>query len=426
MSDARLVGLVAAVGMLASACATPPVTPMPEASRRSVTALSGDVSGIKQSDTSKLGARGSAEGGRLGAAGGARDLSNSGLGLATILLLPAAMAIGGAIGASAAQPEDVVDTARANLRIVIQDTDFTEMLRSRLAASKAGGNVEIVSLTSGASGAPVQAASGTPPSHTIAVEYRLNLYTEDLVNPKIGVFVQAKVQVMSVDRKQVLHTAAWNYCGELQDFIAMSANNAAPLRAQIDTAATTLAEAIPHDLFVSKEPRYLTIKQTCMDFRNLPGGTGYARRNDYQPPMIDQTPQARAAVAMAPAAISAPVTPVAATVAPAAGPFDGGYSGPFVFSGGAASVGPAFGRSVSVRVLNGTGTGTIESVHCGSAPVSLVISPSGDITGQASSFDLNCSKITQSIQGRAAGGQLDLTFDGLPLARGRATLIRSQ
>ena len=411
-----------------------------------MTAISGDVSGIKQSDTSKLGARGSAEGGRLGAAAGAREMGNSGAGLAAILLMPVALAVGGAVGAASAQPEDVVDAARANLRIVIQDTDFTEMLRSRLAASKAGGNVEIVSLTSGASGAPAQTGSGTPPSHTIALEYRLSLYGEDLVNPRIGIFVQAKVQVMSADRKQVLHTATWNYCGEQQDFVAMSANHAAALRVQIENAATTLAEAIPHDLFASKEPRHLTIKGSCMNFGNLPSFTGRpAYAAVAAPPKamtVPPTPVVAAAVPVAAAtSVAAPMaapplaatvrpTPfVAAAVTPAAtasvtptGTFDGSYSGPFVFSGGMASYGAAFGRSVSIAVLNGNGNGTLNSSHCGSAPVSLTISPAGDITGQASGFDLDCGKLAQSVRGSAAGGKLQLTFINPGPGGGTATL----
>ena len=41
----------------------------------------------------------------------------------------------------------------------------------------------------------------------------------------------------------------------------MAANNAAALRAQIDQAAAVLAEAIPYDLYVSKQPRHLLGEQ---------------------------------------------------------------------------------------------------------------------------------------------------------------------
>ena len=61
---------------LLSGCAQAPVSPIPEPTRRSVTSISGDVSGLKHADTSRLGARGSAEGAQLGAQQGA-SLFNS-------------------------------------------------------------------------------------------------------------------------------------------------------------------------------------------------------------------------------------------------------------------------------------------------------------------------------------------------------------
>ena len=74
MHVGRLVTSAVAVALLASACAQAPVHPIPEPARRSVTAISGDVSGLKHSDTSKLGARGSSEGAQLGAQQGASVL----------------------------------------------------------------------------------------------------------------------------------------------------------------------------------------------------------------------------------------------------------------------------------------------------------------------------------------------------------------
>ncbi|MSP76285.1 MAG: hypothetical protein EXR12_09130 [Rhodospirillaceae bacterium] len=132
---------------------------------------------------------------------------------------------------------------------------------------------------------------------------------------------------------------------------------------------------------------------------------------------------AAAPAASPPAVVTPPIPPPAtAGPAPSGGAFDGHYSGPFVFTGARASFGAAFGRSVSVSVRNGNGTGTLNTSHCGSAPISFTISPTGDITGQGSGFDLECSKITQSIRGRATNGQLDLIFDGIPTGQGKATL----
>lgn len=271
----RFFAVMSLVCFLASACAQPPVTPIPDSTRRTITSVSGDISGIKNSDTSQIGARGSAEGGQRGAAQGVATMTSSGT-LLGLLLAPVGAAVGGAKGASEAQSEDVVDTTRSDLRLAMQDTDFAEDLRARLAASTIAGDIVVSSMTSGASTAAQQSATnvsaGSAPSHIIALEYRLAIFHQAHVNPKIALIAQVTAQVQSPDRKQMLHKATWTYCGQPYDFVQMGANNAALLRGQINTAAAVLAEAIPYDLFVSKVPRPL--KGYCMDFSDLPSGTG--------------------------------------------------------------------------------------------------------------------------------------------------------
>jgi hypothetical protein len=273
MGSLRFAGIAGAITCSVSACVEPPVKPIPDSSRRSVLSISGDVSGVKDSDTSKLGARGADEGGRLGALQGAAEVSKGGS-LLGVLLMPVGAAVGGAKGAAEAQSTDVVDETRSNLRIAIQETDFTELLRSRLAASKAAGDIEIVGVTTGASTAPRQGKDGPVAGHVVAVEYRMNIYGEHLVNPDVGIYVRVTAQVQSPDRRQMIHKATWSYCGERQHFVQLGANKAAVLRAQIDNAAAILAEAIPYDLYVSNQPRKLAIKGACMDFSDLPSGIG--------------------------------------------------------------------------------------------------------------------------------------------------------
>ena len=274
MVVARILAIVSVACVFVTACAEPPVTPIPYSTRQSITSISGDVSGIKNSDTSQIGARGSAEGGQRGAAQGVATMTSSGT-LLGLLLAPVGAAVGGAKGASEAQSEDVVDSTRADLRLAMQDTDFSEDLRARLAASKIAGDIVVSSMTSGASTAAQQSAAGAvsgPPAHIIALEYKLAIFHQAHVNPKIALIAQVTAQVQSPDRKQMLHKATWTYCGQPYDFVQMGANNAALLRGQINTAATVLAEAIPYDLFVSRVPRPL--KGYCMDFSDLPSGTG--------------------------------------------------------------------------------------------------------------------------------------------------------
>ena len=90
---------------------------------------------------------------------------------------------------------------------------------------------------------------------------------------EVGVLVEATAQVRDPAGGQPVHHATWSYCGERDHFVA--ANHAAPLRAQIDQAATVLAEAIPYDVYVSEQPRPLqAAKPACMDFSDLPSGIG--------------------------------------------------------------------------------------------------------------------------------------------------------
>jgi hypothetical protein len=274
MVAARVLAISSVVCVLVAGCVEPPVKPIPEATLRTITSVSGDISGVKNSDTSQIGARGSTEGGQRGAAQGAATIASGGS-LLGLLLMPVGAAVGGAKGATEAQSEDVVDATRSDMRLAMQDTDFAEDLRTRLAASKVAGDIVVSSMTAGASTAAQQTAiapaSGAP-AHIIALEYRLAIFHQAHVNPKIALVAQVTAQVQSPDRKQMLHKATWTYCGQPYDFVQMGANQAALLRGQINTAAAVLAEAIPYDLFVSKQPRPL--KGYCMDFIDLPSGTG--------------------------------------------------------------------------------------------------------------------------------------------------------
>ena len=272
MGLGRVAAIVGAIAILASACAEPPVKPIPDSSRRSVTAISADLSGVKQSDTSKIGARGSSEGSQRGAAQGIAATTGGGSVLG-LLLAPIGAAVGGAKGASDAQSEMVVDDTRTNLRIAMQETDFGELLRSRLAAAGAAGEIEIVGATTGAATAPLQSAAGKPVGQVLALEYRVAIAHPYHVNPQIGIVVTVAAQVSSSDRKALVHQATWTYCSPRQDFVKMGESQAAALRSEIDTAATVLAEAIPYDLYVSNQPRPLKNMQ-CMDFSNLPSGRG--------------------------------------------------------------------------------------------------------------------------------------------------------
>jgi hypothetical protein len=272
----RSLALVAVVSL--AACAETPVTPIPDAARRNVTAVSGDVQGLKYSDTSKLGARGSGEGAQLGALQGAAYLQGAG-GLLGLAVMGVGAIVGSAKGASEAQAADIVDQTRGQLHRAIDDTDFTELLRARLSQSKSAGDIEIINVTSQAVPLDSVANNARSPDHYLAIEYRLGLHRHNLVNPEIGVLVLVHVRVRDPGRNQQIHQAIWAWCGEPRHFVQMAANDAAAVRAQIDQAATVLAEAIPYDLYLNRKPRALrSTRPPCMDFADLPSAATRAVR----------------------------------------------------------------------------------------------------------------------------------------------------
>lgn len=70
----------------------------------------------------------------------------------------------------------------------------------------------------------------------------------------------------------------------------------------------------------------------------------------------------------------------------------------------------ADGRVVTfkLKVTNGVGAGTQIQRECGATPITLRISPTGNVTGLALMFSSTCLKTEMAIRGRAAGDTLQL------------------
>ncbi|MBV8192587.1 MAG: hypothetical protein JO339_35535 [Alphaproteobacteria bacterium] len=91
-----------------------------------------------------------------------------------------------------------------------------------------------------------------------------------------------------------------------------------------------------------------------------------------------------------------------AASAPDPDAWDGVYGGTATArEGGVAAV-------FRITVRDGVGTGTDSRLDCGTAPVSLRISPAGDVSGVATVFGLTCIKTDVALRGRAVGGALRL------------------
>ena len=112
--------------------------------------------------------------------------------------------------------------------------------------------------------------------------------------------------------------------------------------------------------------------------------------------------------------------PAPAAAAPGAGrgEFDGVYGGTITASGGSSTAG---NRTTTIRIANNAGSGTITHPSCGETPITIRVAPSGDISGDASSYDNTCSKGPLSVRGRVANRQLQINLSG-PTASVSGTL----
>jgi hypothetical protein len=92
--------------------------------------------------------------------------------------------------------------------------------------------------------------------------------------------------------------------------------------------------------------------------------------------------------------------------APPANAYDGLYTGTATTRADSHVV------TFKVRVTNGIGSGTQSRLDCGTAPVALKISPSGNVSGMALIFGSTCLKTELAIRGRAVAGTLRLRLGG--------------
>jgi peptidoglycan hydrolase-like protein with peptidoglycan-binding domain len=135
------------------------------------------------------------------------------------------------------------------------------------------------------------------------------------------------------------------------------------------------------------------------------------------------------AKAAAPSVAPTAAAPAPTVPTPSASPvsvYDGTYSGSLPSS---TSV-----RTIAFRVVSGSGSGTINISGCNPSPISITISPAGDVTGAGDGFTANCGAgvaISTSvglgpiaIQGRADGTRLNLVLK-TNLTNIRVTLTRS-
>lgn len=103
------------------------------------------------------------------------------------------------------------------------------------------------------------------------------------------------------------------------------------------------------------------------------------------------------------------------------GAFDGSYRGTLDQNG--MRPGDGGPRGVMLRVAGNSGTGTLSSTACGSTPFSVRVSPTGDISGDAVTFDAACQRLPISVKGRVGEGRLQFQLSGIGISGGAALTL---
>jgi serine/threonine protein kinase len=118
---------------------------------------------------------------------------------------------------------------------------------------------------------------------------------------------------------------------------------------------------------------------------------------------------------------AAAVTPVPAEPSAGSAAFDGSYRGTFDQNG--IRPGDSGPRGVTLQVTGNSGSGTLSSTVCGSAPISVRLSPTGDISGNATTFDAACQRLPMSVKGRVGEGRLQLQLSGVGVSGAAALTL---
>ncbi len=270
--SARLASVIRATGatLLAlglAACETAQFAPPSEAA---YTALDGAALAATQSavptapgtpigDPDKAAAHNAGEGGMAALAiglSGCFEPFSCVLSLALgAVVAPFALAGGAIAGASNAHGEAAVAETDAAIRKRLAETDLAAMLSERLLApaTAAPGFALRPAATSAADVAPDPAATAPTPELRLTIT-RIGFLSEGEIEPDVWLMVTVRGEVLDGTDAPPLYWRVWQYRGRDHDYFELAEKDAALLEAELDHAATKLAERIRQDLFVATAP----------------------------------------------------------------------------------------------------------------------------------------------------------------------------
>ena len=108
-------------------------------------------------------------------------------------------------------------------------------------------------------------------------------------------------------------------------------------------------------------------------------------------------------------------------VAAAIAAFDGAYGGTYDQMG--ARPGDHGPRQVSLQISSGVGSGSLQNTICGNSPISIRVTPAGDVSGEATTFDAACQKLPLTVKGKLDGGRLLIQLAGVGVGGGASLAL---
>lgn len=180
-----------------------------------------------------------------------------GYGAAVGILLSPVCALGGGIyGAIAAETSERVEEAEATLNKAVVDLNIQEAMRERVfQIARQETRYPLVLLTEqdpSARDAVVAGRSSAGQETDTILDVSVTRFGLEGggINPPLPLVVAAHARLIRVSDGTEFYTASWTYRSGTRKFLEWAANNAEPLRAELDRSVQTLAEAILEELFL--------------------------------------------------------------------------------------------------------------------------------------------------------------------------------
>ncbi len=173
-----------------------------------------------------------------------------------ILLSPVCALGGGIYGAIAAETSERVEEAEATFNKAVVDLNIQEAMRDRVFQIAQQETRYPLALLTGQGPNAREAAAADRSSARQETDTILEVSVPRFglvgggINPPLPLVVTAHARLVRVADGTELYTAPWTYRSGTRKFVEWAANNAQPLRTELDRAVQTLAETIVEELFL--------------------------------------------------------------------------------------------------------------------------------------------------------------------------------